>query len=100
MARLRVPQVASPAKPKEVDWYAIERIIRSRANSNGQMDYLIKWKDRPESENSWESANDLYSKRKSAPFVAANDVMVMVVFFFFLHNFSCCSSFLFVLNSM
>lgn len=53
-----------------VDFYAIERIIRSRANPNGQLEYLIKWKDRPESENSWQSVNNLYSERKSPP--AAN----------------------------
>lgn len=60
--------------------YAIERIIDSRETSTGQWEHLIKWKDCAASENSWETVNDLYSKRKSPPFANdADDASQMVI---------------------
>lgn len=50
------------AKPKE---YAIEQILENRINDKSQLQYLIKWKDCPASENSWQLAGDLFSKKKS-----------------------------------
>lgn len=72
---------AKVAAPKEAHLHAIEKIIRSRENSNGQLEYLIKWKDFPESENSWQSIDDLCSKRKSSPSVTPDvepNVMAIV----------------------
>lgn len=53
-------------KVKAVDseCYAIEEIPQSRQNAASSWEYLIKWKDCPDSENSWVSVNDLFSKRK------------------------------------
>lgn len=67
MAKKKAPKQPKEATPTEDHLYAIERIQKSRSNSIGQLEYLIKWKDRPESENSWQSVNDLYSKQKSPP---------------------------------
>lgn len=44
--------------------YAIEEILQSRQNEASSRECLIKWKDCPDSENSWVSVNDLFSKRK------------------------------------
>lgn len=58
--------MAKGQKVKAVDseCYAIEEILESRQNSASLWEYLIKWKDCPDSENSWVSMNDLFSKRK------------------------------------
>lgn len=52
--------------------YAIEKIIESRDNGRGNIEYLIKWKDFSESENSWVSVHDLFSKKK--PINVSNEV--------------------------
>lgn len=52
-------------KPAGTEQYAIERILDSRVNRNSRWEYLIKWKDFPESENSWQSADNLFSNMKS-----------------------------------
>lgn len=61
--------------------YAIGRIIKSRRNADESVEYLIEWKDRPASEQSWQSVDDLFSKKKSPPEVSRPN------FFDFIANF-------------
>lgn len=68
MARKPATKVAPKETPAaDAQFYAVEKIVDSRESSNGQPEYLIKWKDFPESHNSWQSINDLFCKRKSSP---------------------------------
>lgn len=45
--------------------YAIEKILDSRVDKNSRPEYLIRWKNYPESEQSWQSVDDLFSTKKS-----------------------------------
>lgn len=47
------------------EYYAIDEILNSRRNSHAQLEYLIKWKDQPSSEQSWQPVDNLFAKKQS-----------------------------------
>lgn len=52
-------------KAASTEQYAIEKILDSRVDKNSRPEYLIQWKNYPESEQSWQSVDDLFSTKKS-----------------------------------
>lgn len=58
--------------------YAIEKILDSRRTDDGQLEYLIKWKDSPESDNSWQLVGDLFSKKKNSPEIMCDASVVSI----------------------
>ncbi|XP_055317348.1 heterochromatin protein 1-like [Sitodiplosis mosellana] len=59
--------------------YAIEKVLDSRLNGESKREYLIKWKDFPESENSWQSVDDLFSKQKAEPEITRDTAQDAVI---------------------
>ncbi|XP_050044465.1 uncharacterized protein [Dermacentor andersoni] len=51
----------STAQKKKV--YIVERILKKRVNTAGKVEYLLKWKGYPDSENCWEPEENIISKR-------------------------------------
>lgn len=47
-----------------MECFAIEQILGSRRTDN-KLEYLIKWKEFPDTRNSWEPVSNLFSKKKS-----------------------------------
>lgn len=77
MAKLRT--LPKPQEEEdEKNSYAIAKILEQRVN-NEQLEYLIEWKDRPASENSWQAVTDLYSKKKSQPFASPVSPLSIVI---------------------
>ena len=40
--------------------FSVEKILGNRIRKNGKEEYLLKWKDYPESHNSWETEDTIY----------------------------------------
>lgn len=53
--------VKSTAQKKKV--YIVEKILRKRVTAAGKVEYLLKWKGYPDSENCWEPEENIISKR-------------------------------------
>lgn len=41
--------------------YEVEKIVASRTDENGDVEYLVKWTSWPDKDNSWEPAVHLYN---------------------------------------
>lgn len=53
--------------------YEIEKIVKKRTRK-GKSEYLIKWKDYPEEENTWEAEENIYAKDMLDEFNKQNEV--------------------------
>lgn len=53
--------IKSTAQKKKV--YIVEKILRKRVTAAGKVEYLLKWKGYPDSENCWEPEENIISKR-------------------------------------
>eukprot|EP00088_Acartia_fossae_P029578 TRINITY_DN30445_c0_g1_i1.p1 TRINITY_DN30445_c0_g1~~TRINITY_DN30445_c0_g1_i1.p1 ORF type:complete len:213 (-),score=23.79 TRINITY_DN30445_c0_g1_i1:105-743(-) len=42
--------------------YTVEAVVKHRTVRGNSLEFLIKWKDYPSSENTWEAENDVYAK--------------------------------------
>lgn len=52
----------APKKSANNERYAIENVLDPRLDANFQREYLIQWKDLPETQKSWQSVKDLFVK--------------------------------------
>jgi ''chromo'' (CHRromatin Organisation MOdifier) domain. len=47
------------AEEEQEEVYVIEKIVDKKLTKEGKVKYFLKWKDYPESDNTWEMAEDL-----------------------------------------
>lgn len=85
--RTRQPTDMTAAISDTAEHYAIAEILEGRRNENSQLEYLIKWKDRPESEQSWQSVDDLFAKKKSSPEVSRGIALWFRASFYYIYRF-------------
>ena len=59
-----------PKRKREAkeDIYEVERIVASRPQKNGKLEYRVKWKGWPESDNTWEPEENLGCPKKLREF--------------------------------
>lgn len=80
MAKKRARKAARKAATATVntetaEHYAIAEILDSRRNENSQLEYLIKW---PDSSQSWQLVDDLFSKKKSSKALSVSSLKVSI----------------------
>lgn len=52
-------QITDTMRDMGDDVYKVDKIVERRRDNHGQWEYLIKWKDYPQEENSWEPGTNL-----------------------------------------
>lgn len=46
------------------DYYIVEKVLDKRTNSQGKIEYFVKWEKYPTSENTWEPESNLLTAKK------------------------------------